>query len=179
MKNKAKRFYLFVAILVSQFVFSQQDWNTFKSTNLNLELKYPSSLKIMDDEIFNLKYKLPKKPEICLADESSKISLIGGMRNETGTDKDLNNILESSKQLMLSKRSDLKILSSGIKTVNNKKIAFVKFHSEAIDQKIFNYIFFTTINGKILMCNFNCIEKIQKEWEPIADEIVNSIIIKS
>ena len=179
MKNNTKRFYLFVFIFISQLVFSQQDWNVLKSAKLNLELKYPSSLKVMDDEIFNIKYKLPKKPEICLADETSKISLIGDMRNESGTDKDLNNILESSKQLMLSKRSDIKILSSGIKTVNNKKIAFIKFHSEAIDQKIFNYIFFTTINGKILMCNFNCIEKIQMEWEPIADEIVNSIIIKS
>jgi hypothetical protein len=55
---------------------------------------------------------------------------------------------------------------------------FIKFSSQASDQNIFNFFFFTVVNGKILIFTFNCIERLQKPWEKAADEILDSIKVK-
>ena len=70
------------------------------------------------------------------------------------------------------------IIDSGIKSINKKKVAFFKFITKAIDQNIFNYYFFTILEGKVLMFTFNCIEKLRSRWEKSADEIVLSLNIK-
>lgn len=59
-----------------------------------------------------------------------------------------------------------------------KKIGYFKFITEAVDQKVFNYYFFTMLDGKILFFTFNCIKELQKKWETTADAIVASLIIK-
>jgi hypothetical protein len=70
------------------------------------------------------------------------------------------------------------VLDEGVKTINGKKIGYFKFLTQAVDQKVFNYYFFTVVNGKILLFSFNSIEKLQKKWEHTADEIVASLKIK-
>lgn len=166
--------------IISNLCFSQtKDWQSIFASNGNIEIKYPSKLKPMSDEMFNLKYRMSPMPEIRLSDDTANASIIGTTRPEKATDKDLEQILKSTINVFHSTRKDIHILDSGLKMVNNKKIGFVKFHSEAIDQKVFNYLFFTVVKDKLFMCSFNCTEKIQKEWEPIADEIVKSIVVKN
>jgi hypothetical protein len=74
-------------------------------------------------------------------------------------------------------RPDAQILDEGIKSINHKNVAYIKFITQASDQKVFNYYFFTVYRGKILFFRFNCTEKLQKDWESIADNIVNSLEI--
>ncbi len=70
------------------------------------------------------------------------------------------------------------VLDEGVKTMNGKKIGYFKFLTQAVDQKVFNYYFFTVVDGKVLLFSFNCIEKLQKKWEPTADKIVSSLVTK-
>ena len=72
----------------------------------------------------------------------------------------------------------MSIFDEGVKTINGKKVGYFKFLARAVDQKVFNYYFFTVVDGKILLFSFNCIEKLQKTWEPTADKIVSSLTIK-
>ena len=39
-------------------------------------------------------------------------------------------------------------------------------------------MFFTDLDGKLLICSFNVVENKMKEWKPIADEIMNSSSVK-
>ena len=73
---------------------------------------------------------------------------------------------------------ELKVLNGGVKVINGKKVGYFKFITQAIDQKIFNYYFFTIVDGKILLFSFNCIETLRVNWEKSADEIVNSLKTK-
>jgi len=75
-------------------------------------------------------------------------------------------------------RTDLQFLGDGVKTVNGKRLGYFKFVSQAIDQKVFNYYFFGIVNGKVLLFNFNCIEKLRAGWEKSAEEIVASLKLK-
>lgn len=170
---------ILVFILISQFALSQTTWSKKSFLNNKIEINCPNSLMKMSDEMYKFKYHMSKRPEICLADENAEVSLIGDMRNQVATDKDLEQILKNTIKAITNQRSDIIVIDSGVKTINNKKIANVKFISQAIDQKIFNDMTFLSIQGKAFLISFNCIEKLQKEWEPIADKIVNSIIVKN
>ena len=181
MKNiffKSQMIFLF---FISQFILSQvkSDWKTATVCNGNVEISFPKELKPMTDEMYNFKYRMANKPELCLSDESMEISLIGSLRQENSTDKDLEQILKASVNNLKIKRPDAEIIFNGVKIINDKKIAIIKFTSQAIDQKVFNYMFFTSVNGKTFMASFNCIETLHKKWEPIADEIINTIKVKN
>ena len=67
---------------------------------------------------------------------------------------------------------------SGVKEINGRKVGYLKFITPAIDTKIYNVMFFTDFDGKLLLSTFNCIEKSISEWEQTADEIMNSLRIK-
>jgi len=57
-------------------------------------------------------------------------------------------------------------------------VGYIKFLSQAVDQAVFNYYFFAVADGKVLFFTFNCIEKLRKDWEKEADEIVASVKTK-
>ena len=67
---------------------------------------------------------------------------------------------------------------SGIKTINGKEVGYLELVTPAIDTEIYNLMFFTDLDGKLLLCTFNCTKKSIDEWTPTAKEIMNSLKIK-
>jgi hypothetical protein len=47
-----------------------------------------------------------------------------------------------------------------------------------VDQTVFNYYFFTNVDGKVILFSFNCIEKLLPIWKETAGTIVSSLKIK-
>ncbi|MFP9113289.1 hypothetical protein ACLI1A_05070 [Flavobacterium sp. RHBU_3] len=67
---------------------------------------------------------------------------------------------------------------SGLKTINGKKVAYIELVTPAMDTQIYNLIFITDLNGKLLICSFNCTKKDITNWTPVAKEIMNSLKTK-
>lgn len=135
----------------------------------------PSDLKPMSDQMWSLKYQNRTRPVLVLSDEAGEVNLIADMTRQPAAESQLVSFKDFQIQQLKSKRTDLVLLSNGIKTINGKKVGYIKFQTQAIDQKIFNYYFFTLVDGKILLFTFNCIEKLQKQWESTADQILASL----
>ena len=69
-------------------------------------------------------------------------------------------------------------ISEGVTRINGRKVGFIQLITDALDQKIFNYLFFTDSNGKLLLGTFNCVEKDMKVWQPLSEQIVSSLKVK-
>ena len=69
-------------------------------------------------------------------------------------------------------------IDDGIFLQDGKNIGYIKYKS---DQKesfdTYNLLFFMSVDGKLFQVTFFCQYKIRKHWEPIADEIANSLRI--
>ena len=143
-----------------------------------VELFAPNSLTKMSDEIWSLKYKKRERPILVLSDDNGEVNLIADLTQQQSSASQLQEFNNQQIDMIKKRRPDVKFLSDGIKTIDGKKIAYFKFISQAIDQKIFNYYFFTIIDGKILLFTFNCTEKLKGTWEKTADEIVASLKTK-
>lgn len=128
--------------------------------------------------MWTLKYHNQPRPELVLTDENGEINLLVDLTHQPAAESQIAAYKDFRISNLKKTRTDIKILGDGIKSVNGKNIGFIKFSSEARDQNIFNFYFFTIVNGKILFFHFNCIEKLQKSWEKTADEILNSLKTK-
>lgn len=69
-------------------------------------------------------------------------------------------------------------IADGVTRINGKKVGYFKIITDAIDQRIFNHMFLTNCDGKLMTGTFNCVEKDIKVWESISDQIVSSIKVR-
>jgi len=157
---------------------AQADFVKITLLDGKVELLAPKQLTSMTDDMWIFKYHQKVKPLLVLTDSNAEINLIAQMTGQALEEGEMEKYKDFRIANLEKTRSDLKILSDGVKTVNGKNVGYCKFLTQAIDQPVFNYYFFIIVNGKILFCSFNCIEKLQGTWEKYADEIVDSIKVK-
>ena len=160
------------------FSFGQSKLDTVSILNGRVKILAPKELSSMTEQMWNAKYQKRTRPVMVLSDEDGEVNLIADMTPQPATEHQIASFKDYQIQQLKSKRPDFNLLSDGVNTVNGKKVGFFKFVTQAVDQKVFNYYFFTIVNGKILLFTFNCIEKLQKKWESIADNIVASLLLK-
>jgi hypothetical protein len=164
-----------ILLLFPIFSFGQTKLDTVSFLSGKVKILAPEELKPMSDQMWTLKYQQRTRPVLVLSDEDGEVNLIADMTQQPASESQLASFKDFQIQQLKSRRPDLELLSDGVKTINGKKAGYFKFVTQAIDQKVFNYYFFTLVNGKILLFTFNCIEKLQKKWESTADQIVASL----
>ena len=167
-----------ILLLLPVFSFAQSKVDTVSILHGKVKILAPKELSPMPDEMWSLKYPTAVKPIMVLSDENGEVNFITDMTHQTLQENQIGAFKNMLVKQFKVKRPDMNLLSEGVKTVNGKKVGYFKFVSQAIDQKVFNYYFFTVVDGKLLLCTFNCIEKLQKEWENTADNMVASLVIK-
>jgi hypothetical protein len=164
-----------ILLLFPVFSLGQSKLDTVSILSNKVKILAPGELKPMSAQMWASKYQTRTKPVLVLSDEDGEVNLIADMTQQPAAESQLAVFKDFQIQQLKSRRPDLEILSDGVKTINGKKVGYFKFVTQAVDQKVFNYYFFTLVNGKILLFTFNCIEKLQKEWESTADQIVASL----
>jgi hypothetical protein len=165
-------------LLFPIFAFTQTKPAKVSFLDDKVEILVPSELTKMSDQVWTLKYRDMPRPVLALSDENGEVNLLGDLTKQPATEAQLASYKDFRKANLKKSHPEARLLGDSIKTVNGKKVGYIKFISAASDQNIFNYYFFTIENGQILFFTFNCIEKMQSSWEKAADEIVASLKVK-
>lgn len=176
-KNNLKSI-LSVAVLIPFISFAQIKMEKVNLLNGKVEFNSPTELTKMTDEMWALKYQNKPKPTFVVSDKNGGVNLIADTTNQSASESQLGLWKDFQIEQLKKNRPNLKVLNGGVKVINGKKVGYFKFITQAIDQEIFNYYFFTIVDGKILLFTFNCIEKLRVNWEKSADEIVTSLKTK-
>jgi len=155
--------------------FSQGKLDTLKLLDNKLTLLAPHELSPMTDKIWDIKYPGKARPDLVLTDGDAEVNLIANKTNAPATETQMASFKTFQLTELKKKRADLTVLEEGVKQVHGKNVGYIKFLTQAIDQKVFNYYFFIIVDGRILFFTFNCIEKLQSTWEKTADNIVASL----
>ena len=141
------KFLIFLFLPV--FSFAQSKLDTISILNGKVKILAPKELSPMSDEMWKVKYRNTNKPTLILSDENGSVNLIGDLSNQSASEDQLASFKDFQFQQLKAKRPDLKLLNEGVKTVNGKKVAYFKFLSQAIDQKVFNYYFFSIVDAVV------------------------------
>ena len=146
--------------------------------NNKVEILVPKNLANMSEEMWALKYQKRARPVLVLTDADGEVNLVADLTPQPAAENQMAAFKDFQMAQLKKSRPDLVFLGDGVKTVNGKKVGYFKFLSQAIDQKVFNYYFFTVVDGKVLLFSFNCIEKLKAAWEKTAEEMVESLKAK-
>jgi hypothetical protein len=143
-----------------------------------IELLVPKAWKQMSEENVKIKYPGPRPPKYVLSDVTGGISLAFNHTDSKATQTDLETYKGVLKGVMNNAYPNAEWLEDGIKEINGKKVAYYKVITDAQSGRIYNQMFFTDLEGKLLICSFNVVENKMKDWKSTADQIMNSLTIK-
>ena len=143
-----------------------------------VELKIPIGFDIMSEDLMKIKYPSERRPTLVYSNESGGINIALNLTQSQANQEIISaytdNFVQTFKNLYPS--ADWK--DSGVKMINGKKVGYLELVTPAIDTEIYNLMFFTDLDGKLLLCTFNCTKKSIDEWTPTAKEIMSSLKIK-
>lgn len=141
-------------------------------------LSAPASLRDMTKDEYAFKYRNHAEPALSLTDDLLEVNMIVQPMEQPLKPEQLADFTAFQVAQIKKKRSDADVLGNGVKTIGGHKVGWVKFIVKASDQKVYNHVFFTDVNGKAVLFNFNCVTVKQEEWAPKADAIMASLQFK-
>lgn len=143
-----------------------------------VEILIPKDFEIMSDEIMRLKYPSERRPTLVYSDKTTGINVAFNHTTNKATQSQIvaykNSMVSTFKNLYPS----AKWIGEGVKLINGRKVGYLELVTPAVDQKIYNLIFFSDLDGRLLLSTFNCVEKKQKDWQGSAHQIMQSLKLK-
>lgn len=144
----------------------------------SVSMMVPNHFVEMTKEEAKIKYPSEYRPERIMTDDTGTINLMFQyMEGETDPET-MAAFRNRVFGLMKYANPGIKEREIGETYADGHRIAYVEFTSQALGGKLYNLMFYISVNGKPLMGNFNCMTKDVKYWQPVAREMMQSLRIE-
>ena len=177
--NKIQSVLFTVAFTVLGVTYSQvQNLEVTSLFNDKVTLKIPKGFTVMSQEMLKVKYPSDRRPSIVFTNPSGTINIAINKTSNPASPNQIAAIEENYVQTFKSFYPSAKWIDNGVLTVDDKQIGFIELITPAVDTEIYNLMFFTDLNGQLLLGTFNCTEPNMENWSSTAKVIMNSLKIK-
>ncbi|MBN1046109.1 MULTISPECIES: hypothetical protein [unclassified Clostridium] len=124
-----------------------------------------------------LKYPSESRPKIIKCNEKGNICITLNIINSPLDEESVGKLKDGMKVIIRKTNPSNVFYEDGVLEVDSKNIGFFEFKSYAIDDSLYNIMFFLEFEGKTLMGTFSCLYKECKEWREIAFQVIKTIRI--
>ncbi len=139
-----------------------------------VSIMLPNSFSLMSEGVKAVKYPNTKQaPDVVYTNEKASVNIAFNLKNFPTTEEDLPEVKEVFEKQLATLKPESFV--SEIKSINGHKYIIYEFISQAVDTKIYNLMFLSDVDGKLLMATFNCTVGLLEEWKPRAQEILMSV----
>ncbi|MGZ3751038.1 MAG: hypothetical protein ACXVAU_07175, partial [Mucilaginibacter sp.] len=169
-----------ILLLLMPFLgFSQINLEQQRFLNNRVELLVPIGFIHMSAGDRDIKYpNQSQQPDVILTDQNGDVNILIVMLSQTIHPSQIAAYKDFQIATLKKSHPNSQWLDNGVRTINGKSVGYFKFITDAADQKIFDYYFFTELDGRVLLLTFNCTEKLLPKWKATAETIVSSLSIK-
>lgn len=151
-----------------------QQFEKRKILSEKVEVLLPSDFKQMDANTITLKYPNEGgRPNEVYTNSNSSVNLAFTHSTKKATASDIER--HANELIKILKQRGLTIISQSQEKINGKDFLVVEFHSKAVNGTLYNMMFFTSLEGKLLIGSFNCTSAMEGQWKIKSDEIIQSI----
>lgn len=144
-----------------------------------IKMYIPKDFEDMSEAARKFKYPGENRPEIIKCNEDGSIAITFKIINSLLDE----NHVEELKDVMMFMNKRLNpaniFFEDGVLEINSKNIGYFDFKSSAIDDYLYNLMFFLEFEQKTLMGSFTCLYKDSNEWRDIVFEILNTIKVEN
>ncbi|WCN36599.1 hypothetical protein [Aneurinibacillus uraniidurans] len=151
---------------------------TKKVLSDKVEILLPKKFTIMSDEMAKVKYPSGNRPTLIYTDESGSVNVALNHTQNPITNGQIPEAKDQIKKLFTTMYPNATWYSDTVEQINNKNVGVLELLTPAADGKIYNLMFYTELEGKMLLVTFNCKEQQMEEWKPVAKQIMKSINTK-
>ncbi|OEF99135.1 hypothetical protein BHF71_10045 [Vulcanibacillus modesticaldus] len=161
--------------------------NSFNIQDIKLERKevlsnkvsilIPDSFKKMSEELMKIKYPKENRPTLVYTNEDATVNIAFKVTENEIRPEQIQGFKEIIKNNLQEVYSTDGLVKDGVYEINGKTIGMIEYKTPADDTEIYNYIFFTDLDNKLLLSTINFTTEKKEVWQPIAEEIMNSLEI--
>lgn len=180
-----KKFICLAILLNATCLFAQEKMVTHK---INDEISYvvPESFNLMSKGDRIEKYVSSREPLAMHASVDGEINYGVNWNPMQWMDGDEQMIHDFYKASILSMFDQVEFIQNEIKEINGKKFVVFEFISMLRTENAFSnkssrnytYIQYTSYNEQVLLFNFACKARLMNQWQPVANDIMNSVKVK-
>jgi len=140
-----------------------------------LKIYIPKDFEDMSLEARKFKYPSENRPEIIKCNEDGSITFTLNLIDNPLDEERVEELKDGMKILIKKSNPANVFYEDGVLKPNSKNIGFFEFKSYAIDDALYNLMFFLEFQERTLMGTFSCRYDDYKEWRDIAFQIINNI----
>lgn len=140
-----------------------------------VEVLLPEGFKDMPDYLAKKKYPSKHRPPIILMNENNLVNYTFHLMEKPLPWSQLEIAAKSFVKNLKLTMPQAKFDELEFGERRQGKIAWITYESMAIDADIFNLVFLTAIEGKLLYGSFNCVLELKEQWKDIAMQSILSI----
>ncbi|SHL58352.1 hypothetical protein [Hymenobacter psychrotolerans] len=140
-----------------------------------VEILIPKGFEVMSEQQMDFNYaKAQSRPSVIYT--NSKEASISFTYTDNTADQDMIDMYAGNFYKTYSKQfKEAKWFGNGIKEIAGRKVGYLELMKPELGHEVYQLIFFTDVEGKLLMCTFTCADRQKPEWEAVAKQIMNSI----
>ncbi|HEY8935984.1 MAG TPA: hypothetical protein VIM65_12220 [Cyclobacteriaceae bacterium] len=143
-----------------------------------VEILIPKEFEVMSEDMMNLKYPSNRRPTLVYTDKTGGINIAFNHTASKATQQQIDAYKDNFVSTFKNLYPSAEWIGTGTKEINGRKVGYMELLTPAVDTKIYNLMFFTDLDGRLLLGTFNCVDKKQSDWTEPAKQIMNSLTIK-
>lgn len=157
------------------FALAQENLVLKSVLNNRISILLPESFGNMGMDMIVVKYPMAdRRPSEVYTNGTGSINVAFSMTQTQVTEEQLPEV-EPVLRNQFSNSPGVHFISSKIERINGRNFVKVEFFSTAVDSKVYNRLFVTSLDGRMFIGTFNCTERYYKSWEVLAQKIVGSV----
>jgi len=140
-----------------------------------LKMYIPKDFQDMSIPARKFKYPSESRPEIIKCNEKGNTCITLKIINSPLDEESVRKLKDGMKVIIKKTNPANVFYEDGVLEVDSKNIGFFEFKGYAIDDSLYNLMFFLEFEGKTLMGTFSCIYKECQEWRDVAFQVIKTV----
>ena len=152
---------------------------TFASKELfegAFSIAMPESFVEMPSETAAEKYPSVDRPQLIFSNEDGTINLTFSYTEYAIQPDEVENSIKGFKLVIKRMFPANTFYDLKCEPLNEAKLGYFDYRSYALDDDLYNIIFATGIDGRLLIGTFSCLFTHKKYWQPLAQQMMQSIL---
>lgn len=150
----------------------------FQETKLfdnKMSVWLPKSFIEMPKPMIKIKYPGEERPQIIITDLSSTINFTFSLLEVDIPMKNVPAMANLFKTIIEKTQPKVIFYEDSTEELGENRLSWFDFKSMATDSEIYNIMYITLVDGKVMHGIFNCLYEQMKDWKDIAKQVMMSV----
>jgi len=145
--------------------------------NKQVSIEVPAQFELMDAGRVAKVYHAEFRPDLAYSNTEKTVRIGFDAESLSSKESGLPVITARIEKILHKIRPKAKWKNEGIEIIGGHKVGFIEYLNKK-PEKFFELVFFTSLKGQLLSCQFRAPKKKHKQWKTIAYQIMRSLTIK-